>query len=301
MFDVIAYLDARNIPHPTDKNVSEGWVGIRCVYPMCEDASNHLGINLDTGVHSCFVCGRKGGPAQLVALVDHCTWVEAQEVVKEFSILFPTDRAVPHEHGDFMLPKFHTQNPTARHIKYLQRRGYDHHDLIDKYNISFTGSVSWVDGPYGKWTYPWRIIIPVFLDGDMVNFTSRDITGFSSSKYKMGPNNIAIRPGGDCVYNLDRAGDIIALVEGPLDVWRIGDGAVAMLGTKFSEAQLSLIASKRPRQVFIVYDTGAEKIAKDLGQRMARLVPQTDYLWLPGGDPDTLNPTDLADLQTLLK
>jgi hypothetical protein len=234
-------------------------------------------------------------------MVDECTWTQADAVVKQFTTLLATEPPVPGTPSEFMLPKFHTQEPTDRHFRYLQDRGYNYHDLMNKYQISFTGPVSWVQGPYGKMNYYWRIIIPIFLDGVMVNFTSRDITEWSSSKYKMGPNNIAIRPGGDCVYNLDNAGDTIMLVEGPMDVWRIGDGAVAMMGTKFSEAQLSLIANKRPRQVFIVYDAGAEKIAKDLGQRMARLVPQTDYVWLNNTDPDAANAADVADLRALLK
>ena len=30
------------------KNVSEGWIGIQCVFPDCDDTSNHLGINLQS-------------------------------------------------------------------------------------------------------------------------------------------------------------------------------------------------------------------------------------------------------------
>jgi DNA primase len=108
-------------------------------------------------------------------------------------------------------------------------------------------------------------------------------------------------PGGEVVYNLDNAGDRIALVEGPFDAWRIGPGAVAMLGTVFTEQQLALIASKRPSRVYVVYDSGAAKIAKELATRMARLVPRVDYLWLDEGkDPDTLNIADLRRIQRML-
>jgi DNA primase len=189
------------------------------------------------------------------------------------------------------------------HAKYLASRGYDWRELVAQYDIRFTGPIAYVDTPRGKIHYRWRIIIPVYVDGMMVNFTSRDITGHSEARYKSAPDDIANMPGGAVVYNLDNVeqGGRIALMEGPFDVWRVGPGAVGMLGTIFTEEQLLLICNKQPSRVYVVYDSGASDVAKQLGRIMIRLVPRVDYLWLdPGTDPDTLSLMDLNRIRRLL-
>jgi hypothetical protein len=302
--DVIKYLDARGISHSSGKNVSAGWVGIQCVYPLCDDTSNHLGINLQSGLHSCWKCGNKGGPEQLVMHVDQCGYGQAADVVRQYSsglvALFDNDRPAM---GSFMLPKFSSTEPHSVHAAYLASRGYDWRELVAMYGIRFTGPVAYVDTSQGRKHYRWRIIIPVFINAMVVNFTSRDITGKSEARYKSAPDEIAMTPGGDVVYGIDHVepGKPIAVMEGPFDVWRVGPGAVGMLGTVFTEPQLALISSKQPSRVYVVYDSGASDIAEELGSRMARLVPRVDYLWLdPGKDPDTLSLTDLNRLRRLL-
>jgi hypothetical protein len=299
-FDVIKYLDARGIAHSSGKNVSGGWVGIQCVYPLCDDRSNHLGINLQSGLHSCWKCGNKGGPEHLVMLIDRCDYGRAADVVRKFSSGLITNREEHVRLGSFMLPKFCSYEPHGIHAAYLASRGYDWQELVAQYDIRFTGPVAYVDTSRGKIHYRWRIIIPIYVDGAMVNFTSRDVTGRSDARYKTAPDDIAMMPGGTVVYNLDNAGDRIALMEGPFDVWRIGPGAVGMLGTVFTEEQLELIAAKQPSRLYVVYDHGAAEIAEELGTRMAKLVPRVDYLWLDEGDPDTLPLMDIKRLQHML-
>lgn len=299
-FDVIRYLDARNIPHSSGKNVSAGNVGIQCFNPMCDDTSNHLGVRLEDGVYSCWKCGAKGDAIGLIMELERCGFPQAKDTLRQYSSGVVTQPRGPEVVGEFMLPKFCTEAPTGIHKKYIHGRGYQWEALVAQYGLRFTGAISYLDAGHKRIHYRWRIIIPIYIDGVMVSFTSRDITGLSDAKYKAAPDEIAIRPGADVVYNLDNAGDRIALVEGPMDVWRIGPGAVAMLGTKFTEEQLVLIASRRPSRVYVVYDSGAVDIAEDLGTRMARLVPRVDYLWLDDGDPDTMKPADLAHLRRLL-
>jgi hypothetical protein len=301
-FDVIRYLDARNISHSTGKNVSAGNVGIQCFNPMCDDTSNHLGIQLGEGLYSCWKCGTKGDAIGLVMRLDNCDFTQASETVRRYSsgyVMQPQGREVV---GEFMLPKFCTTVPTSLHKAYLMQRSYQWDQLANQYGLRFTGAISFIDAGPRRIHYRWRIIIPIYIDGVMVSFTSRDITGHSDARYKAAPDSIAIRPGAEVVYNIDTVepGARMALVEGPFDVWRIGPGAVAMLGTVFTEEQLVLIASRRPSRVYVVYDSGAADIAEDLGSRMARLVPRVDYLWLDDGDPDTMKPADLGHLQRLL-
>ena len=79
-FDIIKYLQSRHINYTEEgKNVSEGWIGIRCVFPGCEDMSNHLGIHLESKVISCWVCGRRGSLLNLILLIDKKSTANAFE------------------------------------------------------------------------------------------------------------------------------------------------------------------------------------------------------------------------------
>ena len=67
-FDVVSFLEDRaiEIHYPGEKNVSEGWIAINCIY--CDDPSWHLGINL-TGRQiyiSCYSCKQAGTIKDLI-------------------------------------------------------------------------------------------------------------------------------------------------------------------------------------------------------------------------------------------
>ena len=58
-FDIINYLENREIDYHKagEKNVGKGWININC--PFCDDPSWHLGINLKSKFFNCYICEQK--------------------------------------------------------------------------------------------------------------------------------------------------------------------------------------------------------------------------------------------------
>ncbi|KKM90229.1 hypothetical protein LCGC14_1240790 [marine sediment metagenome] len=298
MFDAIAYLESQGIPcHTEGKNVTQGWVNIQCIYPGCDDNSNHLGTNLSTGLHTCWKCKKKGGPEQLIMGVQHCGYGEAQTIAAKFggAVVPIRERNVRHVAGSFMLPKAATEEFPPPHFRYLVGRGYDPVAIQEQYRILSCHTI-------GK--YRLRLIIPIFINDVLVNFIARDVTGLAEKKYLMAPNDEALLPGEMVLYNIDRAVRSVAIVEGVFDVWRIGDGAVGLLGTELSEEKLRLLPEKGVERAFIIYDEDAHNRGIEVASKVSKLVPYTENIWLPRDDPDKYfaeNPNELTELRFLLR
>jgi DNA primase len=180
------------------------------------------------------------------------------------------------------------------HRKYLLRRGFNPDAIISKYGVG---------GCYntGDRRYRMRIIIPIYMEDKLVSFTARTIVD-AQPKYR-GPNDEdAAMPGRAILYGLDNVKyGIAALVEGPTDVWRIGDGAIAMMRTRFTEEQLTHIPRSGIHTVYVIYDAGAEKLGEELASRVSKLVNKTVYVPLDGQDPATLNPAELHQIHAWLR
>jgi len=60
----LALLDRLEVQYITEgPNCKRGWVNVRC--PFCDDPSEHLGMNLETGAFNCWRCGKKVKSAAL--------------------------------------------------------------------------------------------------------------------------------------------------------------------------------------------------------------------------------------------
>ena len=83
-FDIIAYLESREVEyHTSGKNVTSGWIEINCPFCFPEDPSWHLGINLDTKLYNCYICGNKGSPINLIMEIDQCSFPKAKKIRPE--------------------------------------------------------------------------------------------------------------------------------------------------------------------------------------------------------------------------
>jgi DNA primase len=173
------------------------------------------------------------------------------------------------------------------HINFLTNRRYDYEKVISDYDLYCTGPVG---------DYKHRIIIPVFLKNRLVSFVGRDVTGLSDVKYKNSSEDYSIKDVKQCLYNMDSiVRDRAIIVEGILDAWRIGDGAIATFGTKYTREQLRLL--KGLKQAFIFYDSDAVSIAHKLAYDLSSIVPQIEVLELSEGDPDNLSDDDVKALR----
>lgn len=272
------------------KNVSPGWVNIQCVFPMCDDHSNHLGVNKKTLHVSCWKCGGHS-IISLIMAIAQCSFPEAKEIhnslggdndyyhrppmSNDTSSVF-SDRVILPPESTIHFPKMHT--------RYLMHRGLKPRRTIRKYKLQAVHNT-------GK--YKFRIIIPIFVNKVFVCFTSRDVTDMQDPPYLHASPEETILNAKKVIYNYDTvvSGGDAFLTEGPIDAWKMGDGAMSLLGVKHTEDQVKLIVKKNINRLFILFDNdkAGKKDARKLGKIMAPLVKKVEILTLQRhGDPGEL-------------
>ncbi len=284
MFDVHRYLRDRRIQtwEPPSKNVSPGNIGIRCHF--CNDHSNH-GSFFPDGGYACWRCGQH--PVEdIVMALERCEYHEACRIVMEYE----TD----HGYLPVLKQKAKAQGLQGKldwppgtmplqteHKAYLRGRGFDPDFLEVKYRLKGTG-------PAGA--YAWRIITPIFFNGQFVSYQGRDITGRSEIKYFSCKPELELISHKHLLYNIDNASDVGIVVEGVFDVWRLGDGAVATIGTTVTEHQV-IMAAERFKKVFLLFDSEkpAQAKAKRMRDQLVVLGIQTENIVLDRGDPGDMD------------
>ena len=264
------------------KNVSARWIQICC--PFCGDHSHHLGFHAEYSAFKCWRCG-KHTAKEVFTSISKIPFHEIREkyygkegrpsIRKSKEKASLTKISLPKEFQDLSKP----------HKTYLTDRNFDWQKIKSLYNIMGTG-------PIGSWKN--RIIMPVYHDGILATYTSRDITDKSDQRYKACSAINEAREIKHCLYGYDMIpGKSVIVVEGPTDVWRLGPGSVATFGTEFKMAQVNLL--KKFKNVFILFDPGAEKNATKLADN---IWPFTDVeiVEIDEDDPGSMSQKDADDL-----
>jgi len=283
-FDILAYLQSRNIPYQTGgDNVSSGWIGLCCLY--CVDHSDHLGVNLQSKAFNCLKCGETGSAYKLVQTIDGVDFHKAKAIMEEFSgaLYIPKEKKFQTK---TTLPVGASKKFSKAHLDFLIKRRYTE-EVIKTYDLYATGPVG---------IYNHRIIIPVFVNHRMVAFVGRDVTGNSDKPYWNSSDKYGTKDVKQTLYNMDNViGNAVIIVEGILDAWRIGDGAVCTFGTKYTREQLRLL--KGMHRAFVLYDADAIAIAHKLAYDLSSFVKEVGVLELSEGDPDNLSDDDVRALR----
>lgn len=284
--DLFEFFDDYGVDYRTSGvNVGSGWVGIRCLY--CDDDSYHMGINLSTFKVYCWICGyhklthvigkiAKCPMEKARVLSDHFEFKSLEERYKEFGgirgrIEYEQNK---NEYKTVIPPEATRRFPQA-HLDYLRSRGFAPLRTVRKYKL-------WAVDGIGK--YMFRIIFPVYENNKIVNFTARDITGKQKPKYLIASNLEAIRRKGECLFNFNsvHAGGDAILVEGPIDVMKMGDGAFCPMGLETSPKQAKMIKDRNIRRLFIIRDRGVagRKMAFFLSNLLAPIVRELEVIKL---------------------
>lgn len=154
------------------------------------------------------------------------------------------------------------------HRDYLLKRGLDPDILVKRYGIRGTNPFDKFEGiNYGN-----RIIIPIHdLDGNLISFQGRDVTGNKDvERYKVCPVNKSVMHYKDVVYGGHLAtGRRVVVVEGVVDAWKLGPGAVATFGTGCKDSQIMCL-SRWPEVIFFFDpEPDAQKKACEYARRLA--------------------------------
>lgn len=295
------------IPYVTESehhHSTHGWINIHC--PFCHGSKNfHLGISLyQPTVSHCWRCGWHSTTSVLSRILNISVG-KAKNLIQEYAGPTGTIRKKAKEPRVSILPiKF--PQPYFEHLneagkKYLERRGFDPEKLEKKWKLKQTGPISFL----GKISYGNRIIIPIYWGRQLVSFQTRDITERSSKRYLACPMKREVIHHKHIVYgNEEKWGKYPALivVEGVVDVWKLGTSAVATFGTSFTMRQVLALAKIHDR-FFIVYDNEpqAQQQARKLAVKLKALGKKV-FIETVDTDPGDMKIEDARHfVKTLLK
>jgi len=303
MFDIIQYYEDREIDFhlPGEKNVTRGWVNIQCPFRDCDDPSWHLGYNHESGLFNCHICGKKGAATYLIAVLEKCSFMRANTIIAEYEdelyISSKTDLKGSNQEQARLSPddlykdiRFSKLWPKL-HLDYLKNRGFDPDIIIPKYRLKAVHNL-------GK--YKFRILIPTILNRKEVSFTTRDVTDKREPKYLHCPSEKSFIPNKHCLYNIDTVKEKAMIVEGPTDVWRLGDGAIATSGTNTAKYQIQMLQNIGLKEAYIIFDSEilAQKTARQLAFDLSGSIKKIEVIELNYGDPGSLTETEANDLRT---
>lgn len=250
MLDWFAILNELGLAgHRAGKNTARGCVSMAC--PFCGDHSDHGNFNARTGRYKCWRCGPH--PSALAA--SRASGVPVEEVRKAMRRhddgVTPVEEERPDTSSRPPLASIPGGTLQPYHIKYLRGRGFRAQQLVARYGIKGTGpSGTWRGHDYAKGAdvaveFPMRIIIPIHdIEGRLVNFQGRDVTGKQKLRYKGCPVDMAATHHKHLLYgaHLCRDRRRIVVVEGVFDQWRMGPGSVCTFGTSLTREQVRLLS-----------------------------------------------------------
>jgi len=288
------YLDMKNIPYWTHgKNVSKGYIGIRCVNPLCRDRSNHLGIRLRDGRYKCWICGIHGEFKSLLrrfgespsAAADISNSIYFADKTSEYIYTHKITGKLEDLMRDFKSPI------SKEHRIYLENRGYPADKWEKKYSLMSADHIG---------DQKFRLIIPCKMEGRTVGFIGRDTTGKSQLKYKTSPESHNLLPRREWIFNSDSVKDCAIIVEGCMDAMNLGDGSIALFSTSFTQKQVESIIKMNLNRCFVMFDGESTAIeqAYRLAYELSPFIKLTEVLELPEDkDPGDLTESDVRALR----
>ena len=265
-------------------HVSHGWIGVDC--PNCSKGESRwrLGINLAHLYCSCWSCGHRPLFDTLAELTGEHPATLHRLLAGAFSIV-----STPPEKpkGKLTIPSGVGPLLPAHH-RYLERRGLDPHQLEQLWGVKGIGLAT---------RLAWRIWIPIHLHGEIVSWTTRSISDKANLRYITAKVEEESTPAKELLYGADHARHSIVIVEGPIDVWKIGPGAVATLGISYSRAQLRRMAEFPLRVVCFDNEPKAQERAMKICHELKDFHGTTKRVVLRSKDPRSASKWEIKKLR----
>lgn len=286
------------------KHVRPGWVNCEC--PFCTSTSGHEGYHLGFNLTSChFYCWRCGGSGKYIPRVLSkllgVRMGKACEIARDYSMFIfntPVEKKKKTGAKPFILPPPNKTGKvfSGKQEKYLINRGFDPDYIAKTFNAYGAGAIAIID----KIDYKHRIVIPYTHAMDTVSFDTR-ATVECRNKYLACPDTREKVARKKILYGRpDKWGDVIVIVEGPTDVWRLGVNAAATSGIVYTNAQVRFI-SKNFKKVYVIFDDepqAQEQASKLIGDLKFRGCSATNIQIQ--GDPGGLSQDDANHLMRVL-
>jgi hypothetical protein len=263
------------------KNVGSGWIGIQC--PFCDDPSSHGGFNIEKGYYSCHRCKGHWMP-KVIAALTKSSLSKSKKIIKKYSSKDDyTEKKIEYKYASKVIFPPDTGPLTDRAKQYLMSRNFDPDYLASEWGLLSTGNIG---------EYKFRILAPVYLKGQLISYQCRDITG-KNIPYKGCPIDESVYFLKHTLYGIDKAipHKKCIVVEGIVDSWRLGPGAVSTFSMNFMIPQVLMLA-RNFDEIFIMFD--AEDRAQEQADKLYHQLTigydkKTEILNLKTGDPGSLS------------
>lgn len=292
LVNILDYFNERGIVYARHgKNIggSGDWAGLQHC-PFCGDNSFHLGIHLQSKALKCWRCGRHN-LFDFILKTENCSKAEVFKILAPFQTgnqeLITYQRPVYNNKSVELPEECHDLDDS--HKNYLASRNFDPDEIEKKYKVKGTSF-------YGKWAF--RLIIPVYENNKLMTFTSRDITDQQTERYKSCPASKEVCSIKSLLPYRDTVKATGVIVEGCFDAWRIGGGAMPVMGIEYTPQQLQKL--KGISRLFILFDSEpqAQEQAQKLAYEASIYVPEVVNLSIPEyKDPASIPPDEIPHLR----
>lgn len=265
-------------------HVSTGWVGLPC--PFCGSRDWHLGYNLAGGYMTCWRCGPHDAVHTLCQLSER-PYNDVRRLLENIHGAVVRDEVTVR--GTFKAPANTSPLKSVMHRLYLKKRGLNPTEVACLWGVQEIGL---------DHRLPWRLYIPVHHRGRPVSWTTRSVLSHSRQPYigaRADEESVSRK---DLLYGEDYARHAIVVVEGPVDVWAIGPGAVSTMGAAYTRAQLGRMAKYPVRVICGDTDETGATFAARLAKELAPFPGVTHVVKLETGkDPADCDKDEIRELR----
>jgi len=248
--------------------INRGWVNCNCPYCDTKSTSFNLGFNPAGNYYHCWKSKHNYPIRQVLSTLLNVSESSIDNILIDYQGAGETLSEKKTSNVKYLeLP---TNTFTKAERKYLKSRDFDPKYLYKKYRVVGGG----IDG---DWKF--RIIIPVYYQGQLLSWTGRSILSKEKLKqldiprYKNLSIEKSVKNIKELFFNIDNCkSDTVVLTEGAFDVLRFDGNAICSMGTELTESQINLLAS-RFRKIFILFDNEpeAQKKARKFGLQLSSI------------------------------
>jgi len=262
-----------------------GWINFDCPFCGRDSHKYHMGYSVTDKFVTCWRCGSHRLIDTIIELTNF-SYKEAKKLLGSLEIETPEKKIK--KQSKLVIPKG-VEKLKLVHKEYLLDRGFNWKEIEHLWKI------------FGISVAPrlaWRIFIPIYYHGEIVSWTTRSISKNPKiTRYISASENEELIHHKHLLYGEDFARHAIIVVEGVFDVWRIGPGAVATLGSGYSNEQLERIAKYPVRAICFDSEKEAQKRARKLVNDLSVFKGDIFNIVLDANDPGEASKKEIKQIR----
>lgn len=275
----IQYFDGQGHHH-----CRPGWIQLDCPYCGKNSGKFHLGYNKHSHYFVCWKCG--GLPLiRTLADITGFSYKESKQLCGDIDPV--EEEVIVEKRGTLIVPRS-CRTLLHQHKEYLRSRKLNPDEIVQLWHVKGIGIASELS---------WRLFIPIEQRSEVVSWTTRSLKPNAVLRY------ISAKPEEEklnhkhLLYGSDFVRHSVVVVEGPIDVWRIGPGAVCTFGLQYTQQQLLKLVKYPIRYICYDNEPKARTRAVALAESLGVFPGQTYQITLDAKDAGEASEKELRKLR----